>query len=141
MIVYILFMFSMSLFIFSLTKMMKVLWPTEQRRRGKHLSQDPLHSLSVSGYCPTSRVGDHNSNKDDGYLGHHSSKHPIILKLQLRGIPTTSPHNSSSSTARAMATDVSLVATQATTPRIVLGTSQSQLKMQIRTRGGNRKCK
>jgi hypothetical protein len=42
------------------------LWPIEQRRRGKHLWQDPLHSLSVSGCCQTSRAGDHNSNRKMG---------------------------------------------------------------------------
>jgi hypothetical protein len=79
-------------------------------------------------------------NKEDGYLGHQNSKHPIVLKLHLRGMPTTSP-SSSSSTTRAMSIDVSLVATQATMPRIVLGTSRSQLKMQIKIREGSRKCK
>jgi hypothetical protein len=119
-----------------------VLWLTEQRRRGRHLWQDLPHSLSVLGYCPTSRAGDHNNNKEDGYLGHHSSKHPIVLKLQLKGMPTTSPsRSSSSSTAKAMAIDVSLVATQATTPRIALETSQSQLRMQIKIREGSKKCK
>jgi hypothetical protein len=117
-----------------------VLWLIGQRKRERHQWQDPLHILSVSGYCPTFRAEDRSSNKEDGYLGNHSSKHPIVLKLQLRGMPTTSS-SSSSSTARAMATDVSLVVRHTTMPRVVLGTSRIQLRMQIIIREGSRKCK
>jgi hypothetical protein len=117
-------------------------WPIQQRRRGRHLWQDPLHNLSVSRSCRTYRVREHNNNREDEWLGHHSSKHPVALKPQLRGMSPTSFHNSSNSNiARAMATYASLVAIWATMPRTALGTSQSQLRMQIRTREGNRRCK
>jgi hypothetical protein len=55
--------------------------------------------------------------------------------------PATAATSNSSSTARAMTTDASLVAAPGTMPRIVPETSRGRVRMQIRTKARGRRCK
>jgi hypothetical protein len=91
-----------------------LLWLTGQRRRGKHLWQDPPLSISASRLSPIIRAEALNSNKDVGWSGHLNSKHPIALKPQIQG---TTIRILNSRIASTIGTDASLVATLATMQR------------------------
>jgi hypothetical protein len=107
-----------------------------QRRRGRSLRQGHQHNLSALGLCSTLRAEDLSSSRGDGRSSHNSSsRHPIALKPQLRGITIIS------STARAMTTDASPMAAPDTMPRIVLGTSRGWVRMQLRTKARGRRFK